>query len=56
MEIFIKVNGLREKLRVKALLLSKDLQFILVSGKTISNTVKEKKCGNKVQLYIQEIS
>jgi len=48
------VNGLREKLRAKALLLRKELQFILVSGKTISNTVKEKKCGNKVQSYILE--
>jgi hypothetical protein len=52
MKISIKVNGLKEKLRVKVLLLRKELQLILASGKTISSMVKEKKCGKKVQSFI----
>ena len=49
MAIYIKENGKREKLKVKVLLLRKIVQFILVNGKMINSTVKEKKCGNQEQ-------
>ena len=39
---------------MKVLLSRKELQFILASGKRISSTVKEKKCGNQVQSSIRE--
>ena len=53
MEIFIKENGIKEKLMAKVLLSRKELLFILASGKMINNMVKEKKRGNQVQSSIQ---